>query len=178
MNINILLLKQIAILSAIAGGALAVVSIIPYINVFSFTILMLFLSGGVLYYMKRNNMIGIFDLREGSIFGAVVGFVSFIAFSVIDSLNSTLFVPLDIILSLLTKGFHALLSFIPVHTSFLLYFFNNFGGFIVLIMLIIFVGLLSALMNAFTGLVTAYVYEALSGIKKEENNENIDIEIK
>ena len=90
MNINILLLKQIAILSAIAGGALAVVSIIPYINVFSFTILMLFLSGGVLYYMKRNNMIGIFDLREGSIFGAVVGFVSFIAFSVV-------FVPLDII---------------------------------------------------------------------------------
>ena len=171
MNINILLLKQIAILSAIAGGALAVVSIIPYINVFSFTILMLFLSGGVLYYMKRNNMIGIFDLREGSIFGAVVGFVSFIAFSVV-------FVPLDIILRLLTKGFHALLSFIPVHTSFLLYFFNNFGGFIVLIMLIIFVGLLSALMNAFTGLVTAYVYEALSGIKKEENNENIDIEIK
>ena len=171
MNINILLLKQIAILSAIAGGALAVVSIIPYINVFSFTILMLFLSGGVLYYMKRNNMIGIFDLREGSIFGAVVGFVSFIAFSVV-------FVPLDIILSLLTKGFHALLSFIPVHTSFLLYFFNNFGGFIVLIMLIIFVGLLSALMNAFTGLVTAYVYEALSCIKKEENNENIDIEIK
>ena len=171
MNINILLLKQIAILSAIAGGAIAVVSIIPYINVFSFTILMLFLSGGVLYYMKRNNMSGIFDLREGSIFGAVVGFVSFIAFSVV-------FVPLDIILSLLTKGFHALLSFIPVHTSFLLYFFNNFGGFIVLIMLIIFVGLLSALMNAFTGLVTAYVYEALSGIKKEENNENIDIEIK
>ena len=171
MNINILLLKQIAIISAIAGGAIAVVSIIPYINVFSFTILMLFLSGGVLYYMKRNNMIGIFDLREGSIFGAVVGFVSFIAFSVV-------FVPLDIILSLLTKGFHALLSFIPVHTSFLLYFFNNFGGFIVLIMLIIFVGLLSALMNAFTGLVTAYVYEALSGIKKEENNENIDIEIK
>lgn len=171
MNINILLLKQIAILSAIAGGALAVVSIIPYINVFSFTILMLFLSGGVLYYMKRNNMIGIFDLREGSIFGAVVGFVSFIAFSVV-------FIPLDIILSLLTKGFHALLSFMPVHSSFLLYFFNNFGGFIVLIMLIIFVALLSALMNAFTGLVTAYVYEALSGIKKEENNENIDIEIR
>ncbi len=171
MNINILLLKQIAILSAIAGGALAVVSIIPYINVFSFTILMLFLSGGVLYYMKRNNMIGIFDLREGSIFGAVVGFVSFIAFSIV-------FIPLDIILSLLTKGFHALLSFMPVHSSFLLYFFNNFGGFIVLIMLIIFVALLSALMNAFTGLVTAYVYEALSGIKKEENNENIDIEIR
>lgn len=171
MNINILLLKQIAILSALAGGALAVVSIIPYINVFSFTILMVFLSAGVLYYMKKNNKIGIFDLREGSIFGAVVGFVSFIAFSIV-------FVPLDIILSLLSKGFHAILNFMPVHSSFLLYFFNNFGGFIVLIMLIIFVALLSALMNAFTGMITAYVYEAISGIKKDENNENIDIEIK
>lgn len=171
MNINVLLLKQIAILSAIAGAGLAVVSIIPYINVFSFSILMLVLSGGILYYMKRNNMIGIFDLREGSIFGATVGFVSFIAFSIV-------FVPLDILLSLLSKGFHAFLSFIPVHTSFLLYFFNNFGGFIVLVMLVIFVALLSALMNAFTGMVTAYIYEAISGIKKEGNNENIDIEIK
>ena len=33
-------------------------------------------------------------------------------------------------------------------------------------------------MNAFTGMVTAYIYDAISGIKKEGNNENIDIEIK
>lgn len=171
MNVNILLLKQISIISALCGAALGLVSIIPYINVFSFTILMLFLSAFVLVYMKQKNLIGIFDLREGSIFGAVVGFVSFIAFSVI-------FIPLDILLGLLTKGLHALVNFIPVHTSFLVYFFNNFGGIIVLIMLIIFVGLLSALMNAFTGLVTAYFYEAISGIKKESNNENFDMEIK
>ncbi|MBR1908061.1 hypothetical protein IJ818_03905 [bacterium] len=171
MNINILLLKQIAIISAICGAVLGLVSIIPYINIFSFTILMLFLSAGVLIYMKQKNLIGIFDLREGSIFGAVIGFVSFIAFAVV-------FIPLDIFLGLLTKGIHALISFIPVHTSFLLYFFNNFGGIVVLVMLTIFVGLLSALMNAFTALITAYFYEALSGIKKESNNENIDIEIK
>lgn len=171
MNINILLLKQISIISALCGAILGLVSIVPYINVFSFTTLMLFLSAVVLVYMKQKNLIGIIDLREGSIFGAVVGFVSFIAFSVV-------FIPLDIILGLLTKGLHALLSFIPVHTSFLVYFFNNFGGVVVLIMLIIFVGLLSALMNAFTGLVTAYFYEAITGIKKESNNENIDMEIK
>ena len=170
MDINILLLKQIAIISAICGGALGVISIVPYINVFSFTILMICLSAFVLVYMKKNNLIGIFDLREGSIFGAVIGFVSFIAFSVV-------FIPLDILLNFLTKGIHALISFIPVHTSFLMYFFNNFGGVVVLVMLIIFVGLLSALMNAFTGLITAYFYEALSGMKKEAN-ENIDIEIK
>lgn len=171
MNINILLLKQISIISALCGAALGLVSIIPYINVFSCTILMLFLSAFVLVYMKQKNLIGIIDLREGSIFGAVIGFVSFIAFSVV-------FIPLDIILSLLTRGLHALMSFMPVHTSFLIYFFNNFGGIIVLIMLIIFVGLLSALMNAFTGLVTAYFYEAITGVKKEENNESFDMEIK
>ncbi len=171
MNINILLLKQIAIISAMCGGALGVISIVPYINIFSFSILMLCLSAGVLVYMKQKDLIGIFDLREGSIFGAIIGFVSFIAFSIV-------FIPLDIILSFLTKGIHTLINFIPIHTSFLMYFFNNFGGIVVLIMLIIFVGLLSALMNAFTGLITAYFYEALSGIKKESNNENIDIEIK
>jgi hypothetical protein len=50
-------------------------------------------------------------------------------------------------------------------------------GFFVTIMIIFFVSILSALMNAFAGLTTAYVYEILSGIKKEQN-ENIDFEIK
>ena len=31
-------------------------------------------------FMKQKNQIGIFDIREGSIFGALIGFVSFIAF--------------------------------------------------------------------------------------------------
>ena len=37
--INELLLKQIAILGVIAGGALGFLSLIPYINIFSITIL-------------------------------------------------------------------------------------------------------------------------------------------
>mgnify|MGYP007068158471 FL=1 len=56
-------------------------------------------------------------------------------------------------------------------------FFENFGGFFVMIMLLFFLALISALMNAFSGLTTAYVYELLSGLKKAEN-ENIDFEIK
>ena len=46
-----------------------------------------------------------------------------------------------------------------------------------MIMLLFFLALISALMNAFSGLTTAYVYELLSGLKKAEN-ENIDFEIK
>lgn len=156
---NLLLLKQVSILSAIFGVGLAVLALIPYINLFVVTILMVFLSAVILVFMKQKNKIGIFDLREGSVFGALIGFVSFIAFSII-------YTPLDMLLGLL-----------PFRTSILTLFFNSFGSFVVLVMLIIFIALLSALMNAFSGLCTSYIYEVISGFKKEEN-ENIEFEIK
>ncbi len=159
--INELLLKQIAILSAIAGAVLGVLTIIPYINIFSLSILIICLAAFVLVYMKRENLIGIFDMREGAILGAVVGFVSFIAASIV-------YVPCDIILGLIP----------PFRAHFVMrFFFNSFGSFVVMNMLIFFVALLSALMNAFAGLATSYVYELLTGLKKE-SNESFDFEIK
>ena len=44
-------------------------------------------------------------------------------------------------------------------------------------MLVFFAALISALMNAFAGLATSYVYEILTGFKKEEN-ESVNFEIK
>ena len=159
--INELLLKQVAILSAIAGGALGVLTIFPYINIFSVSILVICLAAGILVYMKRENLIGIFDMKEGAILGGVIGFVSFIAAAVV-------YTPIDIILGL-----------IPIFTAHFImrFFFNSFGSIIVLIMLIFFIALLSALMNAFAGLATSYVYELLTGLKKE-SNDSVDFEIK
>ena len=57
------------------------------------------------------------------------------------------------------------------------FFFNSFGSVIVMLMLIFFVALLSSLMNAFAGLATSYVYELLTGLKKD-TNESFDFEIK
>lgn len=161
--INELLLKQVAILSAIAGGALGLLTIFPFVNIFSVSILVICLAAGVLVYMKRENLIGLFDMREGAILGAVVGFVSFVAAAVV-------YVPCDIILGLIP---------IPAFKAHFImrFFFNSFGSFIVMLMLIFFVALLSALMNAFAGLATSYVYELLTGLKKE-TNENFDFEIK
>ena len=161
--INELLLRQIAILAAIAGGALGFLSLIPFINIFSITILVICLAPVVLVYMKRENLIGIFDMREGAILGGVIGFVSFVAASVI-------YTPINLILGFIPLG--ALQDHF-----FFKYFFNSFGSFIVLLLLIFFVALLSALMNAFAGLATSYVYELLTGLKKE-SNESVDFEIK
>ena len=159
--INELLLKQVAILSAISGGILGLLTIFPFLNIFSITILVICLAVFVLVYMKRENLIGIFDLREGAILGAVIGFVSFIAAAII-------YVPCDIILGL-----------IPIFRAHFImrFFFNSFGSFVVMNMLIFFLALLSALMNAFAGLATSYVYELLTGLKKE-SNESFDFEIK
>ena len=152
--INSLLLKQISILSALAGAILGFLTIFPILNIFTITILVICLSVFILVYMKRENLIGAFDLKEGAILGCVIGFVSFIAASVV-------YIPLDIILGLIP----------PFAAHFKMrFFFTSFGGVFVLVMLVFFVALLSALMNAFAGLAMSYVYELLSGLDNSESD--------
>lgn len=160
---NLLLLKQLSILSAFAGAILGFITIIPYLSFVSFMLLILCLSAFVLTYLKQNELIGIISIKEGCIFGAIIGFVSFLAFAVV-------FTPISMLLGWL----------IPSYTQgFMRFFLGSFGSFIVMLFLIIFMGGISALFNAFSGLVTAYVYELITGIKKENNqNSSVDFEIK
>lgn len=160
---NLLLLKQLAILSAFAGAILGFVTIIPYVSAISFFVLILFLSAFIIAYLKQNDLIGLISIREGCIFGAIIGFVSFIAFAVV-------YTPISMLLGWL----------VPAYTQgFLRFFLSSFGSFVVMLLLIIFMAGISALFNAFTGLATAWVYELITGIKKEPNeNTSIDFEIK
>lgn len=160
---NLLILKQLAILSVFAGVILGLVTIVPYVSLISFLILILFLSGFILVYLKQNDLIGIFNIREGCIYGAVIGFISFLAFSVI-------YTPISMLLGWL----------FPAYTQgFMRFFLNSFGSLIVMFLLIIFMAGISALFNGFTGLVTAWVYEMITGIKKEnDQNSSVDFEIK
>ena len=159
---NILLLKQVALFSALIGGAIGVITLIPFVGTLSFLTLILFLSAIIIVYLKKHDLIGIIVMKEGAILGAVIGFASFITFFIV-------FAPLSILIGFIAKGYYV--------GHLLRIFFENFGGFFVMIMLLFFLALISALMNAFSGLTTAYVYELLSGLKKAEN-ENIDFEIK
>ena len=153
---NLLLLKQLAILSAFAGAILGFVTVIPYVSMFSFLILILCLSAFVITYLKQNDLIGIISIREGCIFGAVIGFVSFMAFSVI-------YTPISMLLGWL----------IPAYTQgFLRFFMTSFGSFVVMVLLMILMAGISALFNGFAGLVTAWVYELISGVKKESDENN------
>ena len=126
-------------------------------------VLLLFLSSFIIVYLKQNDLIGIINIREGCIYGAVIGFVSFIAFSVV-------YTPISMLLGWL----------IPSYTQgFLRFFLNSFGSLIVMLLLMILMAGISALFNGFTGLVTAWVYELITGEKKDyEQNNSIDFEIK
>ena len=153
---NLLLLKQLSILSVFAGAILGLITIIPYISAFSFLLLILFLSAFVLVYLKQNDLIGIISIREGCIFGAVIGFVSFIAFSIV-------YTPISMLLGWLIPSYSQ---------GFLRFFMTSFGSFVVMILLMILMAGISALFNGFAGLVTAWVYELISGVKKESNENN------
>ena len=153
---NLLLLKQLAILSAFAGAILGFITVIPYVSALSFSILIFFLSAFILVYLKQNDLIGIISVREGCIFGAVIGFISFIAFSIVYS-------PISMLLGWL----------VPAYTQgFLRFFMTSFGSFVVMILLMILMAGISALFNGFAGLVTAWVYELISGVKKEADENN------
>lgn len=161
---NLLLLKQLSILSAIAGALIGLVASFSYFTfVTCLLILMLCVSAVIIVYLKQNELIGIINIREGCIFGAIIGFIAFIGFSAV-------FAPISMIAGWL----------IPSYTlGFLRFFMGGVGTFIVMLFLIIFMAGISALFNGFGGLVTAYVYELITGIKKENNqNSSVDFEIK
>ena len=160
---NLLILKQLAILSAFSGVILGLVTIVPYVSFISFMVLILCLSAFILTYLKQNDLIGIFNIREGCIYGAIIGFVSFIAFSAV-------YTPISMLLGWI----------FPTYTQgFMRFFLNSFGSLVVMFFLIIFMAGISALFNGFSGLVTAWVYELITGIKKEnDQNSSIDFEIK
>ncbi len=157
MLIKELLFKQMSILSGLLGLILGVLTVLPVICNLSFFALFILAAPIIMIYMKKMQMMGILDIKQGAMYGAIIGFISFLGFSIS-------FVPLAGIIGLIYKG-----SFY-LSISLLLR-----SGFFVLIMLIFFVALLSAIMNAFSGLVTMYVYNQIEP-QPEETQTDIEIQ--
>lgn len=154
---NKIFLKKLLILSGILGLILGVITIIPFICNFSFFVLMILTAPLLFIYLKKLNLLGYVEPKEGAIYGAIIGFVSFIGFSIS-------FVPLATIIGFLYKGSF----YLGVSLLFR-------SGIFVTIMMVLFVSILSALLNAFSGLVTMYIYNQIEP-KPEEVPTQIDIQ--
>ncbi len=157
---NVLLIKQISILSAILGAALGLITIIPFIGNFSFFFVMALVGAGMIVYLKKMSLVGFLEPRDGSIYGALAGFVSFIGFCVT-------FLPLATIIGIFAKAslYGSINSLVTglITMPFLL------------IIFVIFVGLISALSNALSGMAAAYIYTQIEP-KPDENTTNFIIE--
>ena len=165
---NLLILKQLSIISAFLGIIGGLVALVPPFTFIMLLSAFIFPAIIVLVYLKQNELIGIFNTREGAIFGALIGFVSFVA-------SFLIYAPVSVIIAWIVK----LISgnfYIP---GFLRLLPLDFGTFIVLIFAVIFLAAISALFNGFWGLTTAWAYELITGFKKEDNqNTSVDFEIK
>ncbi len=162
---NKLLIKQLVILSLIVGAALGVVTIIPYIGLLAFLAMVFVSSSIVMIYMKKNNFIGKLIIKDGAVLGSVIGFFSCIGFC-------TTLIPLAAIISLINHlWFHKL----TWYSSMGVWFTNGFGGFFVLLMMVLFVAMLCALFNAFSGLATVFFYDQF--LNEEQDNETFHIDM-
>lgn len=154
---NKIFLKKLLMLSGIMGLILGVITIIPFICNFSFFALMILAAPILFVYMKKLNMLGYVEPKQGALYGGIIGFVSFVGFSIS-------FVPLATIIGLIYKGSY----YLGVSLLFR-------SGIFVTIMMVLFVAILSALMNAFSGLVAMYIYNQIEP-KPEEIPTQIDID--
>ena len=160
---NISILKQISLLSIFLGAALGIITLIPFIGEIAFWVLMCLSSSAVILFLTKIGNLEIQTVQESAILGSIIGFVAFIGFSVF-------YMP---IVAILAKVFQIYPNYgVSVAIS------NSSFG--LLFVLVIFMGVLSATINAFSGFLTFYgieLYKMLNNKDKEKfevkNNDRI-----
>lgn len=155
------IIKQVCILSFILGLALGLLILIPAINLLTFLFAMFLVGGAIVVFLKKFNLVGLVDIKEGAIIGAMAGFASFLGMC-------ATFIPISSLIRLIFSGYTG---------GFSTLFFTSLSGVVIGISMIIFAALMSALLNSFSGLVAIWVYELITGVKKGDN-ENYNFEIK
>ena len=149
MNINYVLLRQISVLSIFFGALLGAITLIPYVGTLSFIFLICFISPIVSWILVKYNCLSLSSIKDSVIVGALAGFVSYMGFSII-------YVPISVILM---KFFHIAANY---GVGLML---EN-ANFFILVVISLFLGVLSATVNAFTGFLTFYVIDLVNSMRK------------
>ncbi len=149
------ILKIIILLSIFLGIVSGLLTIVPYAGEIVFWLLITAASVIVIIFMTKMRILDITTVRQSVVVGALIGFVSFLAFCVV-------YIPAVIILAkflnyISNPGVAMFLS----HSSFWL-----------MVMLSVFMGVLSATLNAFSGFLTYYLIEFNKSLNSNVQNNN------
>lgn len=145
------LLKLILLISAFIGGLGAVLTFIPFVGQVAFWILLCFASVIVMVFLMRTGLLELYTVQESVTIGAIVGFVSFMVFCII-------YVPVVIIL----------LKFFNYYSNYGVALMVQEASFWIIFILSVFMAILSATINAFTGFLTFYLSEFIKTLDKNE----------
>lgn len=145
------LLKLVMLVSAFVGGVCGVLTILPYVGQIAFWILLCLASVLVMTFLMRAKVLELFTVQESVTLGAIIGFVSFMVFCIV-------YVPVVIIL----------MKFFNYYSNYGVSVILSSASFGVILILSLFMGVLSATVNAFTGFLTYYVKEFLNTLDKNE----------
>ncbi len=154
---NKLLLQQITFFSSVLGGLLALLTLIPFIGQIAFFLLMCCASVFVILFMMRLDLIEFYEIKESVVVGALIGAISYIAFSV-------LYIPVVIIL----------MKFFGLYTNYGVSLILSSASFWILVVLTAFMAVLSATVNAFSAFLTFYINEVIKSMNHNNNENNED----
>lgn len=148
---DISLLKLILFISIFIGVLAGILTAVPYIGELVFWILLCLSSVIEMIFLARAGLLELESVKESVTIGGIIGFVSFMAFAVV-------YVPIVVVLLKLFK------------------YYTNYGVAVMLgtanvwiiLLLAVFMAILSATINAFTGFLTYYVTEFIKTLEKNE----------
>ncbi len=155
---NTLIAKKAAIYALILGAILALVGIVGFLIGLVAFALGLLCAPAVMFFMKARNEIGFLENQQGAALGAMIGFCSAVAYFAI-------FTPLVLIIHLI----------MPSYYSYGLPYIVSFDTFWLFLVIVITIGILTALTNATTGMGAVFLLSQFD--KKPDDIEEIDIHI-
>lgn len=148
MQMDLILLRQISVLSILFGGILGVLTLVPYLGTITFIFLICFIAPLVIWLLIENKCLIMEKAQDSIIVGAISGFVSFMSFSIF-------FVPISIVL----------IRFFGLASNYGVGLMLANANFFLLAVIAVFLGVVGATVNAFTGFLTYYVIELINNSK-------------
>lgn len=139
---NISLFRLIAIMSGFIGLVCGFLSLLPYLDGIAFFVLICFAAVIVMGLLMKSTILRIESTAEGITIGAIIGFISYIAFSII-------YLPLIIISA---RVFH-------YSPNYSIAIFASHANLFILLVISVFIAIVSATINAFTGFLVYYITE-------------------
>ena len=155
------IVKIMMLLSIFLGIVSGLLTIVPYIGEIIFWLLITISAPVVVIFLTRVGLLEMASVRQSTVIGALIGFVSFLAFSMV-------YIPIVVMLA----------KFFNYSPNLGVSMFLSNATFGLIILMSVFMGILSATINAFSGFVAYYLIEFNKSAETSKKNDYTQFNIR